>query len=149
MAKRIYRQRRCCLVRLSNQIILRKRAPVLNDMNSENTSKGFELMTCKTLEELAAIKKEMLTAADVAGVLGSDPMTIRWMARNEPGRLGFPVIIVKNCVKIPKAGFMNNCRGRIAEDSQQCPPHAFSGPGNAGETYPVVYPQTGQEGQRG
>ena len=47
----------------------------------------------------------MLTPAEIAPILGSNPDTIRHMARTEPEKLGFPVVIVGNRVKIPRRPF--------------------------------------------
>ena len=48
---------------------------------------------------------EMLTPAQVAPFLGSNPDTIRYMAREHPEKLGFPVCVIGNRVKIPKRPF--------------------------------------------
>lgn len=62
-----------------------------------------------TLEELEALPKEILSAAEIAPFLGSNPNTIRWQAHKHPEMLGFPVIIMKSRVKIPKAAFIDYC----------------------------------------
>ena len=59
-----------------------------------------------TLEEIKRSTKTMLTPADVAGVLGSDPQTIRVTARLAPERLGFPVCRVGSRTKIPREAFL-------------------------------------------
>lgn len=59
-----------------------------------------------TLQDIAKLPKMNLTAADVAPILGSDPNTIRWQAREYPQMLGFPVVVAKSRVKIPKAPFL-------------------------------------------
>ena len=64
-----------------------------------------------TLKDVEAIDREMLTVTQVAKVLHADPMTIRLQARQRPDLLGFPVIVMGSRVKIPKAGFLNYCRG--------------------------------------
>lgn len=63
-------------------------------------------MARKTLEELAKSEKAILSAADVCGVLGCDPHHIRCMAHQRPELLGFPVVIIKNRVKIPRLPFL-------------------------------------------
>lgn len=63
-----------------------------------------------TLSDVEEIPKEILTAADVAPYLGVDPSVIRWQAQNEPEKLGFPVIVSKSRVKIPRDGFVFFCR---------------------------------------
>ena len=59
-----------------------------------------------TLEEVRTSTKPMLTPADVAEILGSDPHSIRLQAKREPDKLGFPVCVVGNRVKIPRTGFL-------------------------------------------
>lgn len=59
-----------------------------------------------TLEEIRASDKTFLTPADVAGVLAADAQSIRLQAREFPEALGFPVICVRNRVKIPRKPFL-------------------------------------------
>ena len=60
-----------------------------------------------TLPELACkADREFFTAAEVCGVLGSDPQTIRDTARQRPELLGFPVILTGCRVKIPRIPFL-------------------------------------------
>ena len=59
-----------------------------------------------TLSEVERSKKSMLTANDIAPILGSDPQLIRMQARERPELLGFPVICIGSRVKIPKEGFL-------------------------------------------
>lgn len=66
----------------------------------------------QTLEDIMALPKTVLTAGDVAEYLNSDANTIRWQAHHEPRKLGFPVICIKNRVKIPKDGFVDYCMHR-------------------------------------
>lgn len=63
-----------------------------------------------TLNDIEMIDKEMLLAEDVSDYLGADPSNIRWQAQHEPEKLGFPVVVVRSRVKIPKTGFVNYCR---------------------------------------
>ena len=55
-----------------------------------------------TLEELAAKPSEILTCADVAPLLACSPWTLHEQAMEDPYALGFPVIVAKRRVKIPK-----------------------------------------------
>lgn len=80
-------------------------------------------MSNKTLEQIEALDKEMLTPADIAPILGSDPQTIRWQAQNKPGKLGFPIILIGNRVKIPKAAFINFCLGKSYDPEHLAKPH--------------------------
>lgn len=63
-----------------------------------------------TLEDIKSISKPMLVVEDICGYLGADPNTVRWQAQNEPEKLGFPVIVAKSRVKIPKDGFIFFCQ---------------------------------------
>lgn len=60
----------------------------------------------KSIQDIIALDKDYLTPAEIAGVLGSDPQTIRVAARVDPQRLGFPVVVIGSRVKIPKAAFL-------------------------------------------
>lgn len=59
-----------------------------------------------TLEEIKKLDRDFITAADVAEVLGTDPNSLRWQAREEPANLGFPVVVIKSRVKIPRLPFI-------------------------------------------
>lgn len=63
-----------------------------------------------TIDEIKNSKKDMLTAADVAGVVGCDPYNIVLQARQDVSThcnsLGFPVIVIGNRVKIPRRAFL-------------------------------------------
>lgn len=62
-----------------------------------------------TIEEIKASDKVLLTAAEVAEVLGVDPQGIRIMAHEQPERLGFPVTVVGRegrGVRIPRIPFL-------------------------------------------
>ena len=60
----------------------------------------------KSIQDLIALDRDYLTPAEIAGVLGSDPQSIRVAARVEPQRLGFPVVVIGSRVKIPRAAFL-------------------------------------------
>ena len=59
-----------------------------------------------TLEEIRSSTKPFLTPADVAEVLGSDPQTIRTVAKERPEMLGFPVTRIGKMTKIPRLPFL-------------------------------------------
>ncbi len=64
-------------------------------------------MKTYTLPELVQkVDREYFTAAEVCGVLGTDPQTIRDTARQRPELLGFPVTILNSRVKIPRIQFL-------------------------------------------
>lgn len=58
-----------------------------------------------TLEELLAVPGEVLTCAQVAPFIGANPGTLHDQALEDPSYLGFPVIVAKSRVKIPKRPF--------------------------------------------
>lgn len=60
-----------------------------------------------TLEEIRATDKPMLTAADIADLMGSDPQTIRLSAQQRPDLVRYPFTFVGNRMKIPRTGFLN------------------------------------------
>lgn len=59
-----------------------------------------------TLEEMKASDKVFLTPADVAGVLRSDPQTVRVTARQRPELVGYEFSFVGNRMKIPRMAFL-------------------------------------------
>ena len=59
-----------------------------------------------TLDEIRNSTKDVLTAADIAEVLGCDAQDIRIQARTAPEKLGFPVVVVKSRIKVPKVPFL-------------------------------------------
>lgn len=60
-----------------------------------------------TLNEIKASNAEMLTPADVAGVLGCQPYAINVQARDDPAKLGFPVCVTGTRVRIPRRAFLH------------------------------------------
>ena len=65
-----------------------------------------------TLEQIKAIPGDVLTAEQVASVLGFNPQSIRRQAKEAPSQLRFPVSVIGSRVVIPKAGFINWMEGR-------------------------------------
>ena len=59
-----------------------------------------------TLAEIRQSDAAMLTASDVAEVLESDPQDIRQQAKEDPSKLGFPVVVIGSRVKIPRRAFL-------------------------------------------
>jgi hypothetical protein len=64
-----------------------------------------------TIAEIKALDSEFLTASQVAKLLGTDPNSLRWQARENPYALGFPVIVIKSRVKIPRLPFIRFMTG--------------------------------------
>lgn len=69
-----------------------------------------------TLTEMKNLPRDYLIPAEVASILGCDPQYIRVAARQEPQRLGFPVIVVGHRVKIPRLSFLRYM-GLLGKDS--------------------------------
>ena len=78
-----------------------------------------------TLKELEALETEVLTCKQIAPVLMANPATIHHQAMECPERLGFPVIVAGNRVKIPRIPFIMFMRGETkrptAGTADQCP----------------------------
>lgn len=67
-----------------------------------------------TLADLERTPEETLTCAQVAPLLNANPSTLHLQAIEDPGRLGFPVIVAGRRVKIPKRPFIKfMTEGRI------------------------------------
>lgn len=72
-----------------------------------------------TLEEIEALPNEVLTCAQVAPLLGANPLTIHGQATDRPELLGFPVIVAGRRVKIPKRPFIRFMKEGIREALQR------------------------------
>lgn len=59
------------------------------------------------LEALIVSDKLMLTPSDVAPVLGCEPYAINVQAQEDPTRLGFPVVVIRRRVRIPRLPFLS------------------------------------------
>ncbi len=59
-----------------------------------------------TIAELKQSDKVCVNASDIAPVIGADPAWIRYQAHTDPRKLGFPVIVYKRRVKIPRLPFL-------------------------------------------
>ena len=64
-----------------------------------------------TIQDLKGMTCLNLTPAQAGAVLGIDPNTIRWQARDNPAALGFPVIVVKSRTYIPRIPFIRFVTG--------------------------------------
>lgn len=65
-----------------------------------------------TWEEIKQSEQDMLTAQDIAPVLGAHPQWIRDAARQHPEWIGFPFAFIGTRMKIPRIGFINWMEGR-------------------------------------
>ena len=72
----------------------------------------------RTLQEIENCGKDMLVPADVAGYLGCEPHSINRAAKDAPGLLGFPIIVMGSRVRIPREGFVRFCRAMDIEDRE-------------------------------
>lgn len=59
-----------------------------------------------TLEDIKQSNKTFLSPADVCGVLGSNPQTIRVTARQRPDLIGYEFTFVGNRMKISRIPFL-------------------------------------------
>ena len=64
-----------------------------------------------TLEQIKSLDSVMITPAQAAEVLGSDPQWIRLVAHRQPERLPFPALVVCNRTKIPRIPFIKFTEG--------------------------------------
>lgn len=58
------------------------------------------------LKELTKSDAVCVSAAVAAQVLGTTPQAVRMAARQAPEQLGFPTIVIKNRVMIPRLPFL-------------------------------------------
>ena len=70
-----------------------------------------------TIREIEESTEPMLTAADIADILGSNPQTIRLMVLNDPDALAWlQPIRIGNRVKFPRERFLWWYYGRDIHD---------------------------------
>ena len=62
-----------------------------------------------TFEEIRNTDKDWLVPTDVAGVLQVSAYSISLQARDDPAKLGFPVVRIGSRTKIPRVGFIKYC----------------------------------------
>ena len=66
-----------------------------------------------TLNDIKQMTKDIITPAEAAQVVGCDPQKMRLEARERPENLGFPVIIVRSRIKIPRVAFIKYMEGDL------------------------------------
>ena len=66
----------------------------------------------RTLDEISALQTDFLTCRQVSGILHADPYTIHMQATDRPELLGFPVIVMRRRVKIPRLAFVAFMKGK-------------------------------------
>ncbi len=64
-----------------------------------------------TLQDLKNLRKDIITPAEAAQVIGCDPHYIRVQARSDPKMLGFPVVVIGSRTKIPRLPFIQFMEG--------------------------------------
>ena len=64
-----------------------------------------------TLADIENMPEEVLTAEQVAPILGVNPHSIRLQANEDPYAFGFPVMVIGTRVKIPRRPFLNYMKG--------------------------------------
>lgn len=60
-----------------------------------------------TLSEVKSINRTYLTMNDIGTLIGIRPDTLLFQARQDPSRLGFPVCVAGDTVRIPKGAFLD------------------------------------------
>ncbi len=78
--------------------------------SSENPP-ALAVGSAKSLEEISAYPREWLTCQQVSGVLNCNPYALHVQAVKDQSKLGFPVVVIGNRVKIPKRAFIEFMRG--------------------------------------
>ena len=64
-----------------------------------------------TLDDVKQMDADTITPAVAAQVLGCNPQWIRVAARQDKSLLGFPVVIIRSRVKIPRLAFIRFMEG--------------------------------------
>ena len=65
-----------------------------------------------SIAELETMTKETISCNTAAEVIGCNPQLLRIQARECPQALGFPVVVVRKRVKIPRLAFIAFMRGK-------------------------------------
>jgi len=60
-----------------------------------------------TLDQVKANPRTYLTVEDIGTLVGIAPNTLRWQAQQDASRLGFPVCVAGETVRIPKGAFLD------------------------------------------
>ena len=64
-----------------------------------------------TVKELELSDKAFVFARDVADIIGCAAENIRSQAKDDPSKLGFPVVVIGSRVKIPRVPFLKYIKG--------------------------------------
>lgn len=81
-----------------------------------------------TLDDVRRSEKLFLTPTDIAPILGVHPYSINLQAQDDPAKLGFPVVVIRRRVKIPRLRFLEWIGGdeRESIDTGQGDPREVS-----------------------
>ena len=60
-----------------------------------------------TVAEVKALNRTYLTMSDIGTLVGIRPDTLLFQARQDPSRLGFPVCVAGDTVRVPKGAFLD------------------------------------------
>lgn len=60
-----------------------------------------------TINDMLQSTDPFLSPADIAEVLHCDPQSIRSQAQADPGKLGYPVIVINRRIRIPRIPFLH------------------------------------------
>lgn len=59
-----------------------------------------------TMQEIRESEKDFLFPEDVSEVIGCKPYSINVQAKEDPSKLGFPILMLGTRVRIPRLGFL-------------------------------------------
>lgn len=60
-----------------------------------------------TIADIKSMPRTYLTMNDICTLIGIRPDTLLFQARTDPSRLGFPVCVAGDTVRIPKGAFLD------------------------------------------
>lgn len=60
-----------------------------------------------TIADIKSMPRTYLTMNDIGTLIGIRPDTLLFQARTDPSRLGFPVCVAGDTVRIPKGAFLD------------------------------------------
>lgn len=70
-----------------------------------------------TFDQVMKSDKVMLTTHDVGTAIGISPMRLMAQARKAPEKLGFPVVVACDTVRIPRVAFIEWVLGRAGAEA--------------------------------
>ena len=76
--------------------------------------KKQKVLTTQQLADIEKLDCACLVPSQIAPIIGADPNWIRWQAHHEKEALGFPVIVIRSRVKVPRIPFIKFMRGETS-----------------------------------